>query len=90
MFDKLICFLSGHKWHNYPKSSLLPDYKVCDRCSKSIALSPYLTAGEVEYIDRMFVDALSMRLLATTGLLIDEVVTDDPFSEFVHKDEKTE
>lgn len=64
MIERIICFLLGHKWHSYPESSPFPDYKVCDRCSKSIASSPYLTVGEKEYIDRVFIDALSTNLIA--------------------------
>ena len=64
MFETIICFLLGHRWSYYPENTSFHDYKVCDRCSKSIALSPYLTRGEVEYIDRMFVDAVNANLIS--------------------------
>jgi len=64
MIEKIICLLKGHKWNFYPENTFPHDYKVCDRCNKSITLSPYLTRGEMEYIDRMFVEALTADLIA--------------------------
>ena len=64
MFEKIICWLTDHKWHYYPEEATFPNYKVCDRCDKSVSLSPYLTQGEIEYIDKMFVDAIDANLIS--------------------------
>ena len=68
MIEKTVCFLLGHQWHFYPTDTPFHDYKVCDRCSKSIALSPYLTQGEMEYVDRTFIEALNANLIARSSL----------------------
>lgn len=77
MFEKIICFIFGHQWKIYPPSPRLPDYKVCDRCGKSISFSPYLTGGEVEYIEHPLINAVS------EGLIVRK-------SWFIEKDDKDE
>jgi len=64
MIEKIVCWLTGHKWHFYPESATFHDYKVCDRCDKSIALSPYLTRGEVEYLENMLIGSIRPSLVA--------------------------
>ena len=63
MFEVIICFLRGHKWHYYPEKATFHDYKVCDRCDKSVALSPHLTRGEIEWLDRRFMEILDPTLI---------------------------
>ena len=73
MIEKLICLLLGHKYESFPKGGF-SDFNVCKRCGKSVALSPFLTRGEIEWLDTTFIEAISDGLIARR-------------SEFMKKDE---
>jgi len=64
MIEEIICFLTGHKWHLYPEKATIHDYKVCNRCNKSVASSPCLTRGEIEYVNHMLINAINVNLIS--------------------------